>query len=366
MRVLVVTVVHTPLDARIYQRQIAALRAAGHEVVYVAPWSGYATTPPGGLETHDVTRAVGSDRLRALADARRLYRRLAPGCDLAILHDPELLLATAGPGARRVPVVWDVHEDTAAALADKPWLPAWSRPVVRRGVVALERLAERTRHLLLAEEAYAARFRRPHPVVPNTPRVPAEVPPPGDDRVVYVGRVSRLRGADELVAVARALAGDGVTVEVMGPADADVEPRLAAARDAGELVWHGFVPNDEALPRVEGALAGLSLLADEPNYRVSLPTKLLEYAGRGVPVVTTPLPPALRLVERHDCGVVVPFGDPAATVAAIRALRTDPEHRRRLGANGHAAVRRHHNWEVDGPAFVARLERWARPAGERP
>ncbi|MBW3619451.1 MAG: glycosyltransferase [Actinobacteria bacterium] len=376
MRVLVVTVVHTPLDARIYHREIAALREAGHEVVYVAPWSGYGIAPPTdvpGLEPRDVVRASGRDRLRALRDARRLVRSLAPTCDLVLLHDPELLLATAFLGRRtairardvdmptsrsRIPLVWDVHEDTAGALVDKPWLPGFLRPVVRAAVAALERLAERRRHLLLAEEAYADRFRRPHPVVPNTPRVPPEVPPPGGDRVVYLGRVSRLRGAAELVGIARALAGEGVTVEVIGQADADVEPALRAAGEHG-LDWRGFVPNDEALPRLEGALAGLSLLADEPNYRVSLPTKVLEYAGRGIPVITTPLPPAVRIVEAYDCGVVVPFGDPDAAALAIRELRDDAARRRRLGRNGHEAVVERHNWDVDGPAFVRQLEGWA-------
>ena len=362
MRVLVVTVVHTPLDARIYHREIAALREAGHEVVYVAPWSGYGIAPPTdvpGLETRDVVRASGRDRLRALRDARRLVRSLAPTCDLVLLHDPELLLATAFLGRLRIPVVWDVHEHTAGALTDKPWLPSPLRPVVRIGVLALERLAELRRHILLAEEGYAERFRRRHPLVPNSPRVPASVPPPGDDRVVYLGRVSRLRGSGELLGLGRVLAGEGITLEVIGQADAEVEPAVRTASEAGELVWRGFVPNDEALPRVEGALAGLALLADQANNRVTLPTKVLEYASRGVPVVTTPLPAAVRVVEAYDCGVVVPFGDVDATAAAVLTLRDDAARRRRLGRNGHEAVVERYNWDVDGPAFVRQLEAWA-------
>ena len=59
----------------------------------------------------------------------------------------------------------------------------------------------------------------------------------------------------------------------------------------GLLRWPGFVPNDQAMPVGDGALAGLSLLQDEPNFRHSLPTKVVEYMARGVPVVTTPLGP---------------------------------------------------------------------------
>ena len=60
---------------------------------------------------------------------------------------------------------------------------------------------------------------------------------------------------------------------------------------------------------VDGALAGLSLLQDEANFRHSLPTKVVEYMARGVPVVTTPLPRAAELATAHECGFVVPFGD---------------------------------------------------------
>lgn len=357
MRLLVLTVVHDPRDARIRARQIAALVAAGHDVVYAAPFTGYGVAPPPELVTVDVPRASGRDRAAALRHARALVRRRAPELDLVLLADPELVVATAGLGGD-VPIVWDVHEDTAAAFADKPWLPVPLRPAVGAAVRATERWAERRRHLLLAEAAYQQRFARPHPVVPNTPRVPPTAPPPGDATVVYVGRLSRLRGAAELVAVGRRLAGE-VAVTLVGTADADVAPLLRAAASDGVVTWHGFLPNDRALELVGGALAGLSLLHDLPNYRVSLPTKVLEYLSRGTPVVTTPLPVAREVVERYDAGVVVPFGDVDATVAAIRALRDDPAGRRHMGAAGHAGVLADYNWDVDGPRFVAQLEAWA-------
>lgn len=45
MRILVVTVVHHPEDARILHRQIAALRERGHEVVYAAPFAARGALP---------------------------------------------------------------------------------------------------------------------------------------------------------------------------------------------------------------------------------------------------------------------------------------------------------------------------------
>lgn len=357
MRVLVVTVVHVPTDARILHRQIRALVDAGHDVAYAAPWSATGATPPSHVRSSDLPRATGRSRRASIQAARRLLRDQGPGADVILLHDPELLLAVRGL-EDLPPTVWDVHEDTAAALVDKSWVPAWSRRAVGGVVARLERWAERNLHLILAEERYRDRFAGDHPVIANHPRVPDEVPRSGDDRVVYVGRISRLRGAHELIEVGRALRGD-VRVELIGAADADVEPDLRAAVAEGAVTWDGFVPNDVALPRLGGALAGLSLLHDEPNYRVSMPTKVYEYLAWGVPAITTPLPLAEAFVRDHDAGIVVPFGDPSAVVAAVNRLRADDEARGAMATRGRDAVAAAHDWNVTAVRFVELLEGWA-------
>lgn len=355
MRVLVVTVVHTPLDARIHRRQIGAMVDAGWSVTYAAPWRATDTprTAAGeGVRTLEVPRAVGRRRLRALRAARRTIARQAPRHDLVLLHDPELVLAL---GRRGPPVVLDVHEDLAASLVDRPWVPRPLRPLVAAFARLLERTAERRLHLLLAEEAYADRFRRAHPVVRNLPPLPPPPPPPGRERVVYVGRVSRLRGVGELLGLARQLADDGVRVEVVGRADEDVRGDLAAAHADGLITWHGWLPNDEALALLRGALAGLSLLHDLPNYRSSLPTKVVEYLAAGIPAITTPLPAAVRLVQEADAGVVVGFGDVEAAAAAIRQLRADPQRTAAMGRRGRELVARDWTWDAEREVFLDAL-----------
>jgi glycosyltransferase involved in cell wall biosynthesis len=365
VRVLVVTIVHNPQDARILHREIAALRTAGHEVSYAAPFAAYDVEPPRWLRTQELPRAAGRRRLQALRAARALLRREGGRHDVVLLHNPELLAAAAG--LPLPPVVWDVHEDTAAAVMTlKPWLPRVLRPATAAMFRLVEQTAARHYHLLLAEHGYVGRFRGEHPVVPNSTEVPTVVPPPGSDRVVYLGHLTRARGALELVGLGRALAGSGVRVELVGSADDETGQTLAAARDAGEVVWHGFLPNDKAMHVVEGALAGLSLLHDEPNYRHSMPTKVIEYMAHGVPVITTPTPPARALVEATGCGLVVPFGSvdevTAAAALSVRELAGDPERARDMGERGHRAALADHNWAVDGPAFVRVLEALAAPA----
>ncbi|GHH72205.1 glycosyl transferase family 1 [Streptosporangium violaceochromogenes] len=358
MHVLVMTVVHHPEDARILHRQIRALVDAGHEVTYAAPYTARGVMARPWVNGVDLPRAAERRRLSAVRAARKVFKSMRGQVDLVIIHDPELLLAVAGVRGRP-PVVWDVHEDTPATLSLKPWLPAFLRPPARLLARLFEGTAERHLHLLLAESAYAGRFHRPHLVVPNETWVPDEVTEPGDDRVVYLGWLSEARGVREAIEVARLLRPYRVAVELIGYADPQSRPTLNEAVAEGLLEWRDFMPNDEALKRLDGALAGLSLLHDEPNYRHSMPTKIVEYMAHGIPVITTPSPRAVELVERYDSGVVVPWRDPKAVAQAVLSLRDDVRERHAQGARGYAAARANHHWPNSARRFVSQLEAWA-------
>jgi glycosyltransferase involved in cell wall biosynthesis len=359
MRVLVVTVVHRPDDARIRQRQIKALLDAGDEVTYAAPFSDWGVEPDQSIRTIDLPRASGRHRIAAARAAREWLTREAKSSDVVLVHDPELVpwLFQLDHPAR----VWDVHEDTAAALTLKSWLPSPLRRFTAGGVHLLEQQAQKRVHLLLAEDGYVDRFSGQHPVVPNSTPVPTTVPAPDVPRAVYVGHVTRARGGEDLIAVGSQLrqANSPVMLEVIGHADSETSAALTRAHSAADLIWHGFLPNDQALEIVQGSMAGLSLLHDEPNYRHSKPTKVIEYMARGVPVITTPTPPAAALVEQYQCGIVIPFNDPVAVVAAISRLEQDSSSRRAYAEAGRRGALADHDWNRDAEKFVAQLHTWA-------
>ena len=116
---------------------------------------------------------------------------------------------------------------------------------------------------------------------------------------------------------------------------------------------------------LDGALAGLSLLHDEPNFRHSMPTKVVEYMARDLPVVTTPLPAAAELARGHECRFVVPFGDPGAAADAVLELDRDFPLRAKMGRRGHEAAYSSLGWPSDAREFVAQLESWAKSARAR-
>ena len=125
------------------------------------------------------------------------------------------------------------------------------------------------------------------------------------------------------------------------------------------IKWHGFMPNEDALSMLHGALAGLSLLHDQPNYAHSCPTKIMEYMAHGVPVITTPNPSSAELVEKNESGMVVPFGDVEAARVAVDTLRSDVTLRKRISESAREAAERRYSWAIDAPRFVTVLESWA-------
>lgn len=351
MRVLVGTITHRADDARIFARQIPALLAAGHTVTAIAPWQASAVTPDRRLTAVDVPRASGRARMVPLRRAMAALQSLVHDHDVVLVHDPEMAMACAlTPWRQRV--IWDVHEDPAASIATRTYLPAALRRLAPAGVRRAERWVESRLHLILAERSYAERFARAHPVVLNLPRVPALEQSDPAPQVTYVGSITWARGLRQMLETARALAGSGIEVVLIGEAHgADARE---AIMDTANLRWLGPRPNAEALAVVRQSLAGLSLLADEPNYRHSMPTKVLEYMAHGTPVISTPLPLAVEALGEH--GVVVPFDATGEQIAAaVQQIQADAARRSQMRRAAHARVLADYNWDVAQHAFIAAL-----------
>ena len=153
-----------------------ALLRADAQVTYAAPFTAYGRQMPDGVTGIDLPRSVGRHRLPAIRAARvddpqagaRPRRHPAPRPGAA--------------GRRRRPAPPPAGRSSSGTCTRTPPPRCRSRAGCRgpaRPLAALtirlaEAWAERRVKLLLAEDAYVKRFRRGHPVVPNSVIVPAE------------------------------------------------------------------------------------------------------------------------------------------------------------------------------------------------
>ncbi len=86
-------------------------------------------------------------------------------------------------------------------------------------------------------------------------------------------------------------------------------------------------------------LQSLDVLSVPTTYHEPKGIYLLEAWANGVPVVQPAHGSFPELIDATGGGVLVPPNDPAALASALRRLLEAPEERRRLGQQGHDAVR---------------------------
>lgn len=362
MKVLVVTCAHRGDDARIVHRQIGSMIGAGHQVTLIAPEvddRSLVCDPP-GLRRITIERASGRRRLRSWSQARWSVRKHALESDVILVHDIELVPIVGTQRRRGSRLVWDVHEAFDEVARTRDWLPWGTRLLVRKLVRAVQEFGRRRFTVIVAESSYLRTFPGAV-VVPNSSWVVDRPEPVDIRRVVYIGRLSYDRGLEELIAIGRSLReAGGPRLEVIGQVDASAKGLLERSALTGDVEWHGPLPNPLALSRVAGALAGLSLLHDIPNYRISMPTKLLEYSAVGVPSITTPLPLARQFVEQSGGGLVTSFFDGVPLVDEVVefVLRLDrtAELRDELGRRAWSFAKENYNWREDSKSFLRVIE----------
>lgn len=334
-RLLVVSTVHPADDPRIRHKLIGSLQDEW-EITFAG--QGRGPVDQRGIEWREL---AGNRLIRWL---RALGMLVRGRYEVASLHDPELLPAGILASFRRR-IVFDVHENVPAQLRTKDWVPRILRPPLAALAGWLLRVAERRMAVTLAESGYSTLFRDLHPVFPNY--LVGDPPPPRsadpDVGVVYLGDVTEARGL-AMVVEAAGRAGAG-TFSVMGRCSPDFRAHLLsiAASHSLELEFYGFVTPDRALRIAAGATLAVSPLLDTPNYRESLPTKVLEYLAVGVPTLASDLAGTRAAVAGKPGVLLLPPGDVDAWTAAIVGSLADLD-LRAAACDGVAAIRAGYLW----------------------
>lgn len=316
--VSVVTSGHDVADARLH-REVAALRRRGL-VVEVLGLGDPAAGPEGAAVR---TWARGSMITRAL---RAVWLPFVARGRVLLTLDPDVVPAALVASLfRRRRLVADVHEDFVALLADRAWVPAPLRGVLRRITGVCVGLAGQASLTVVADghvPPLDAGCRRRLVVrnLPDPSLLPAPAPPVDDPapRAVYVGDVRTSRGLRTMVeAVALAPCW---RLDVVGPVAAVdqswLADRLTCPDVAGRITMHGRKPPRAAWDVAAGASVGMILAQDTPAFREAVPTKLYEYLAMGLAVLATPLPRVAALLDGSGAGVLV-----TDAVAAAEVLR---------------------------------------------
>lgn len=363
MKVAHLTSAHPRNDVRIYEKECKSLIAARYKVSIVVG-DGFGDQVMGGVDVHDVGKSPG--RLaRIVGTTGRVFKKaLELDADLYHLHDPELLpvgLRLKQLGKR---VVFDSHEDVPLQLLSKHYLPPWGRRSVLAAFAALEKFAcSRFDGVITATPFIRDKFLKINPRTVDVCNYPVlgEFAPCDDweakrDEVCYVGGVSGVRGARELV-LAMARVQSDMRLNLVGDIS---EPGLQAEMKSmpgwSRVNDFGILGREGVRDVYERSRAGLVTLHPIPNYLDALPIKMFEYMSAGIPVIASDFPLWRQIVLAADCGVCVDPLSPAAIAEAIDDIGRSPERARAMGLNGRKAVETRFNWKTEESKLVAFYE----------
>lgn len=153
-------------------------------------------------------------------------------------------------------------------------------------------------------------------------------------RFLFVGRVMREKGIDEILAAMRILRAEGITAEldVVGSLEEDYSAELARCEAEGWLCYHG--QQDDVRPYV--ARCHCFML---PSWHEGMANTNLECAAMGRPVVTSDIPGCREAVEDGESGLLCEPRDAGSLADALRKMcELPPERRAAMGRAGRARM----------------------------
>lgn len=319
--VSIFTSVHPPDDPRIREKSIGTLLAHGWQITYVCRVPG-----PTQVDGITVDSLTGGRLARA---AKANWKIVTSHADVVVVHDPELLVGAIPAGWLRGKnhVVFDLHENLPGQLRTRASTPRMLRHATAWLAKAVLRVASSALTVTLAEPGYCSLFRHDHPVFENLP-IAGVLPERADDArgIVYVGDVTVARGALVLIGAVGSL-GSGHRLTLIGRCDDALKKEIQVSADQHgiELVMPGYLPYAQAWELAARSTIGVSPLNDLPNYRDSLPTKIVEYRSVGLVAVVSDLPASLKAIANSAATRSFRAGDSADLARVLSEILSNPE-----------------------------------------
>jgi glycosyltransferase involved in cell wall biosynthesis len=361
-RVVHLTSVHCAFDNRIFHKECKSLATAGYDVTLVAP-------NPDSKTIDDAVKlvAVRPPKNRSERVARTIWdvygAALRTKAEIYHFHDPELMPVGVLLKAQGKKVIYDVHEDYPNTISCSEWV----RPVLRRPLAAGTGVIEMVcstifDRVIAATPIIAARFPSAKTnLVQNYPWREELCPSPAstsyrerDPIVVYVGRLSNVRGLREMVSAVLLVAPHAqVKLVTAGEAAGGGEADLELGYGTGLVEHRGLLNRTEVAELMAHSRVGIVVLNPLKAYVQAQPTKLYEYMSAGLPVVASDFPIWREIVTSAECGLLVDPLNPQAIAEALLWLLQHPEEAEKMGQRGRRAVHEIFNWERESKQLLA-------------
>lgn len=340
---------------------IQRLLSIGHDVVIVAPGSGEETEliemGVKFIDTYMQNRGMNPFRdLKLISELVTVFRREAPDVILTFYTKTNIY---GGIAARicGIPYIENItglgSAVSGGGLFGKLMLKLYAIAIKDASVVFFQN--ETNRELFRKNSIYVKRERRlPGSGVGLERFKPLPYPETEDINFVFVSRVLKEKGIDELLEAAREIRREfpGAVFHIVGPYDSNYSGILAKSAEEGDVVVYGKM--FDIRPVLE-----MSHCTVFPSYYAEgMANVLLESAASARPLITTDMPGCRETVEDGVTGLIIRPRDVEDLKEKIRMfIGMSHSEREKMGLEGRRKMEREFSREIVVDAYVEEIDR---------
>lgn len=347
------TSIHHRFDTRIFIKECSSLTKKFETFLIVADGKG------DEVKNNIVIIDVGifkSRKDRVLNAPRAiLSKALNINADIYHLHDPELIPIGLKLKKYGKKVIFDAHEDLPNQILSKHYI----NPLLRKPLSVLVGIIERQACSRLDAVVAATPFIRDKFLkinkntldINNYPKLEEFHNTLLDDKkngqVCYIGGISDVRGILEIIEALDFTSNKSYLKLAGSFIDKSLYPKITSMEGWIKTDYLGFVGREEIKKILSESIAGLVTLHPMVNYLDSLPVKMFEYMGAGIPVIASNFPLWRSIIDEERCGICIDPLNPYEIANAIDYLIENPLEALHMGENGKTAIKEKYNWAIE-------------------
>lgn len=351
--------VHNATDIRIFHKECVSIAQMSYNVTLIAIADKEEEFILNGVKVITMINPFKSRISRIRLFSRMVYERAKLiNADIYHFHDPELLKYGKKFIKAGKKVIYDVHEDVPRQILTKNWIPKVFRKLIANSFEHFENNTSKIMSgIIAATPLIENRFLKNNKntiCIYNSPLLKefnlSIKPDISARKIVYIGLITRERGIVELI---ECLDFVNAELQLAGKFESDTLKNKCIALNGWKKVhYYGVIDRDKIATLLQSSSIGMVTLHPTKNYLESLPIKMFEYMGAGLPVIASDFPYWKKIVEGNNAGKCVDPMDSYSIANAINLLLNDKQLAEQMGSNGRKIVTEKFNWNAESKKLI--------------
>lgn len=354
MKICHVTSVHKSSDVRIFNKECVSLAKAGNEVFLVAR---------GNSRFEDGVRIIGCgeppvNRLsRIFLFTKKIYKTAVTlDADIYHLHDPELLLYGLRLKRKGKKVIFDSHEDVAAQIRDKKYIPKLFRGLISKIYDKYQKyILKKLDAIISVTPEICEKLRKYNEntvLITNYPLIISKdlnTCNKIERTIIFTGSVTEQWSHENIIRAINDI--ENIKYIIYGPINKNYYDKLSAIPGWEKVEYRGTITHSEVDNVLKSASIGIALCRYSANTgwkEGSLGnTKIFEYMKAGIPVICSDFNKWIEIIEKNKCGICISPYDIEGIKNAIIYILNHPEEAEQMGENGRKLIIEKCNWKYE-------------------